>query len=236
MLREEGFNSGFDNDLGAASLLRTSNTIRWRYTDEVDEDGARVPESNARIVRWSDGTMSLQVGSELFDITQQTEKGRVNAASNTGSNTPQTTAAAVHRARSRRTIFSSYHPNHAYGFQRLVQPSRSKPLLPCRSTQTRSRYGIARSHRRLSRLHPCDTQSETHRRIAKALRFQKTARVVATAARAGALDPEVKKLGSRRNSKMPRRNAFVNVKKPIANRASLTMTCLTLSLVVERVM
>ncbi|PWY97826.1 hypothetical protein BCV70DRAFT_202579 [Testicularia cyperi] len=40
---------------------------------------------------------------------------------------------------------------------------------------------------------PADTRSETHRRIAKALRFQKTARVVATAAGEGALDPEIEK-------------------------------------------
>ncbi|GAA6049387.1 hypothetical protein JCM3770_007320 [Rhodotorula araucariae] len=43
------------------------NVIRWRWTK--DELGQVIKQSNARIVRWSDNTLSLQVGSELFDMT-----------------------------------------------------------------------------------------------------------------------------------------------------------------------
>ncbi|CAD7702458.1 unnamed protein product [Ostreobium quekettii] len=39
--------------------------IRWRY----GEDGQ--PESNARFVRWSDGSLMLFVGDEAFDVTEQ---------------------------------------------------------------------------------------------------------------------------------------------------------------------
>jgi RNA polymerase-associated protein LEO1 len=42
--------------------MRVDNTIRWR---EADDGASRT--SNARFVRWSDGSMSLQVGEEMFD-------------------------------------------------------------------------------------------------------------------------------------------------------------------------
>ncbi len=60
------------NDL---SLFPTKveNTIRWRYSQ--DEDGNGVRESNARVVRWTDGSMSLYLGGEIFDITRQPLQG-----------------------------------------------------------------------------------------------------------------------------------------------------------------
>ncbi|KAK9449983.1 Leo1-like protein-domain-containing protein [Limtongia smithiae] len=42
------------------------NTIRWRYVADVY--GGHELESNAKIVRWSDGSYSLKLGSEIFDI------------------------------------------------------------------------------------------------------------------------------------------------------------------------
>lgn len=49
--------------------LKVENTIRWR--NNVDKDGNMIKESNARIVKWSDGSMSLHLGSEIFDIHKQ---------------------------------------------------------------------------------------------------------------------------------------------------------------------
>ena len=49
------------------------NTIRWRYS--TDESGNEVRESNARIVKWSDGSMSLYLGGEIFDIYKQPLQG-----------------------------------------------------------------------------------------------------------------------------------------------------------------
>ncbi|ETS60508.1 hypothetical protein PaG_05352 [Moesziomyces aphidis] len=193
MLRDEGFNSGFAHDEGATSLLRTSNTIRWRYTDELDQDGARVPESNARIVRWSDGTMSLQVGSELFDITQQTEKGRVSVA-NTGANTPQLGASSQSAGPSSSQQLLSQAtqsvPMGSSGSTNRPAQSLSYLVVPHEAEQVMEAQGPIAGSLAFT---PADTQSETHRRIAKALRFQKTARVVATAAGEGALDPEIEK-------------------------------------------
>lgn len=49
--------------------LKVESTIRWRTV--VDENGVSLKESNARIVKWSDGSMSLHLGSEIFDIHKQ---------------------------------------------------------------------------------------------------------------------------------------------------------------------
>lgn len=66
------------DDKSLRSLLISSNTIRWRWSDKAGSEGAsvRVPESNARIVRWNDGTSSLQLGSEFYDISQATERAQ----------------------------------------------------------------------------------------------------------------------------------------------------------------
>lgn len=50
------------------------NTIRWRWTPRATDSKATATgagpkkQSNARIIRWSDGSLSLQLGSEIFDI------------------------------------------------------------------------------------------------------------------------------------------------------------------------
>jgi hypothetical protein len=41
------------------------NVIRWRRNDFGD------PESNARIIKWSDGSLQLKVGDVYFDISEQ---------------------------------------------------------------------------------------------------------------------------------------------------------------------
>nr|XP_012618918.1 RNA polymerase-associated protein LEO1-like isoform X3 [Microcebus murinus] len=46
--------------------LKVENTIRWRV--RRDEEGNKIKESNARIVKWSDGSMSLHLGNEVFDV------------------------------------------------------------------------------------------------------------------------------------------------------------------------
>nr|XP_045016500.1 RNA polymerase-associated protein LEO1-like [Jaculus jaculus] len=46
--------------------LKVENTIRWRV--RRDKEGYKIKESNTRIVKWSDGSMSLHLGSEVFDI------------------------------------------------------------------------------------------------------------------------------------------------------------------------
>lgn len=45
------------------------NTIRWRTV--FDDEGNAVQQSNARMVRWSDGSLSLYLGAEVFDVYRQ---------------------------------------------------------------------------------------------------------------------------------------------------------------------
>lgn len=58
-----------DNEGRARMKLKVENTIRWRKVK--DEDGNEVPQSNARVVEWSDGTKSLYLGSEIFDLNEK---------------------------------------------------------------------------------------------------------------------------------------------------------------------
>ncbi|KAI1719081.1 leo1-like protein domain-containing protein [Ditylenchus destructor] len=49
--------------------LKIENTVRWRL--RKDEHGNDVKESNAKFVKWSDGSMSLFLGNEMFDVERQ---------------------------------------------------------------------------------------------------------------------------------------------------------------------
>ncbi|XP_048338103.1 RNA polymerase-associated protein LEO1 [Sphaerodactylus townsendi] len=56
--------------------LKVENTIRWRT--RRDDEGTEVRESNARIVKWSDGSMSLHLGNEVFDVYKAPLQGDHN--------------------------------------------------------------------------------------------------------------------------------------------------------------
>lgn len=56
--------------------LKVENTIRWR--SRKDEEGNETRESNARIVKWSDGSMSLHLGNEVFDVYKAPLQGDHN--------------------------------------------------------------------------------------------------------------------------------------------------------------
>lgn len=65
-----------DEEGRARLKLKVENTIRWR--DVLDDEGNVKKESNARIVRWSDGSYSLHLGSEIFDVYRQPLQGDHN--------------------------------------------------------------------------------------------------------------------------------------------------------------
>jgi RNA polymerase-associated protein LEO1 len=56
--------------------LKVENTIRWRY--EKDEEDNLIKQSNARIVKWSDGSLSLHLGNEIFDVYKTAMQGDHN--------------------------------------------------------------------------------------------------------------------------------------------------------------
>jgi len=65
---EDSASQVLDEEGRARLRLRVENTIRWRtVVDEVTGEERR--ESNARFVKYSDGSLMMQVGTELFDAT-----------------------------------------------------------------------------------------------------------------------------------------------------------------------
>ena len=65
-----------DEEGNARLKLKVENTIRWRQS--FDSEGKAIKESNARIVKWSDGSTSLHLGNEIFDIHKQPLAGDYN--------------------------------------------------------------------------------------------------------------------------------------------------------------
>ncbi|ODV81303.1 Leo1-like protein [Suhomyces tanzawaensis NRRL Y-17324] len=51
-----------------AEKLLNENTIRWRYSNSGNDE--IIKQSNAHFVLWSDGSVSLKIGSEMFDFKQ----------------------------------------------------------------------------------------------------------------------------------------------------------------------
>ncbi|KAH7335557.1 Leo1-like protein-domain-containing protein [Rhizoctonia solani] len=71
----------------SATMLDVTNTIRWRWIQ--GENGEMKKQSNARIVKWSDGSMSLQLGTELFDINANVEGSRAPPTAHSPVPTPK---------------------------------------------------------------------------------------------------------------------------------------------------
>lgn len=73
-----------DEEGRARLKLKVENGIRWRKVKDadgnevLDEFGRPKKESNARIVRWSDGSMSLHLGNEIFDVHTMPIQGDFN--------------------------------------------------------------------------------------------------------------------------------------------------------------
>merc|ERR1712025_449449 len=65
-----------DEEGRARLKLKVENTIRWRIG--FDAEGKATRESNARMVKWSDGSYSMHLGSEVFDVTKQPLQGDFN--------------------------------------------------------------------------------------------------------------------------------------------------------------
>ncbi|KAK6199613.1 uncharacterized protein RJT21DRAFT_48261 [Scheffersomyces amazonensis] len=49
-----------------AEKLLNENTLRWRYSNSGNDE--IIKQSNAHFVQWDDGSLSLKIGQELFDV------------------------------------------------------------------------------------------------------------------------------------------------------------------------
>ncbi|KAA8899476.1 hypothetical protein TRICI_006339 [Trichomonascus ciferrii] len=70
--------------------LLNENTIRWRYGK--GSAGNMTKQSNARFIKWDDGSMSLQVGGEMFDVQEKPYQDAFLAVSHPKNELLQTSA------------------------------------------------------------------------------------------------------------------------------------------------
>lgn len=55
------------SEMGIESRMLPVSTIRWKLA-QTEPGGPRRPVSNTRLVKWSDGSVSLRVGEEHFEV------------------------------------------------------------------------------------------------------------------------------------------------------------------------
>ncbi|KIL00749.1 hypothetical protein PAXRUDRAFT_821332 [Paxillus rubicundulus Ve08.2h10] len=124
--------------------LKVENTVRWRWTK--DEFGQDKRQSNSRIIRWSDGTMSLLLGKELFDINQTIDtSGGIMRQSIGGSQTPAASQQPPSNVKSQ-------------GLTYLVAQHKRSEVLQAEAVITG-----------YMTLRPTGMQSETHRMLVRAV-------------------------------------------------------------------
>ncbi|EJD48033.1 hypothetical protein AURDEDRAFT_151178 [Auricularia subglabra TFB-10046 SS5] len=140
--------------------LEVENTIRWRWVR--GPNGEMVRQSNTRFIRWSDGSLSLQLGKELFDVNQNVE--------------PVAQQSQSSQAESQ----SAHTPSGTGSLTYLVAQHKRAEILQAEALVTGQ----------LS-VRPVSMQSETHRRLVRALsqKHSKTARILLDDGRAGMFEP-----------------------------------------------
>lgn len=175
------------DDEGLRSLLTTSNTIRWRWSNKRDANGVRKPESNARVVRWSDGTSSLQLGSEFYDITTTSERLLNKAPSQSQSQSSQSQQATVAPSASIIPPQPVQHLTHLFvkhdGQDQINMFQAEAPIMGSMTFR------------------PTSISSESHQRLAKAVRQQRGTLVKETVTKE---DPELVKIRAEKEEKFKR--------------------------------
>ncbi|KAH8116388.1 Leo1-like protein-domain-containing protein [Phellopilus nigrolimitatus] len=136
--------------------LEVENTIRWRWAK--DEFGQDKRQSNSRVIRWSDGSLSLLLGKELFDISQAYEGAAavVPQSSSLGS---------LSQSQTQSQNATSQGSARGSGLTYLVAQHKRPGILQAEAPIT--------GH---MSLRPTGMQSETHRKLARAV-GQKHSRV-----------------------------------------------------------
>ncbi|KAF5335973.1 hypothetical protein D9611_006383 [Ephemerocybe angulata] len=137
--------------------LKVENTLRWRWVK--DENGNDKRQSNARIVRWSDGSLSLRLGKELFDI---------NKSVDTSAGAPRQLGAGSQPASQPKPSSSA----KSEGLTYLVAQHKRSQVLQAEAVITG-----------FMSLRPTGMQSETHRMLVRAVgqKHNKIARLKMTA-------------------------------------------------------
>ncbi|KAL1747922.1 Leo1-like protein-domain-containing protein [Schizophyllum fasciatum] len=149
--------------------LKVENTIRWRWAkNSMGED---VRQSNSRIIRWSDGSLSLRLGKELFDIQQTVD--------NSAATTRQTMGGASSQ---RATQGPPAQPTRPQGLTYLVAQHKHSQVLQSETPITG-----------FMSLTPSDMQSESHRLLVSAVSQKRNKSVRVRMAPDPTVDPEREK-------------------------------------------
>ncbi|KAG5342456.1 RNA polymerase-associated protein LEO1 [Termitomyces sp. T112] len=150
--------------------LKVENTVRWRWTK--DAAGIDRRQSNSRIIRWSDGTLSLRLGKELFDINQSLDTSATVSRQSLGPQASQATYSSQSDA-----------PVKSQGLTYLVAQHKRSQVLQAEAVITG-----------YMSLRPTGMQSETHRMLVRAVgqKHNKVARL--RMAPDPTMDPEREKM------------------------------------------
>lgn len=65
--KEFNLSTSEEQEKNSLQRLIDENTIRWRFTKQQSSQ-TLTAESNAQIVEWEDGSLSLKLGDEIFDV------------------------------------------------------------------------------------------------------------------------------------------------------------------------
>ncbi|KZT63129.1 Leo1-domain-containing protein [Daedalea quercina L-15889] len=168
--------------------LKVENTVRWRWVKDENEQDRR--QSNARIVRWSDGTLSLLLGKELFDITQTIDTSGAVPRKAFGSGT-QSQPLSQSQSQSQGTPGSS----KSQGLTYLVAQHKRAEILQSEALVTG-----------YMSLRPTGMQSSTHRMLVRAVGQKHTKVARLRMAPDPVMDPEREKMEMMKAaSRKPRR-------------------------------
>ncbi|KAF8587388.1 Leo1-domain-containing protein [Ramaria rubella] len=136
--------------------LEVENTVRWRWVKGVDGEDRR--QSNSRVIRWSDGSLSLQLGKELFDVNHNIDMS--GAAPRSGLGGP------------------SGSQSQSQSLSQPLIPPASQSQLPLRThgltylVAQHKRAEVLQAEKLITgylTLRPIDMQSATHRKLVRAV-------------------------------------------------------------------
>lgn len=119
---EVGDNQAAIAEKSVAFSAENASTVRWKFARDP-KTGAMIKQSNARFVRWSDGSMSLQLGNEMFDAQAKPAQDTFVTFSHAVAEFLQTTAVVDETMRF--VPYSTSSNSHARLAQRLKKQQES---------------------------------------------------------------------------------------------------------------
>ncbi|KAF8506369.1 RNA polymerase II-associated protein [Hysterangium stoloniferum] len=143
--------------------LEVENTVRWRWIK--DEEGNDRKQSNSRFIRWSDGSLSLRLGNELFDVNHNIDtSGSVSRSALGGSQSQSQSQSTLSQSlaqslsQSQAATQSQQSNVRSQGLTYLVAQHKRAEVLQAEKLIT--------GH---LTLRPTSMQAETHRKLVRAV-------------------------------------------------------------------